>query len=157
MPARCVIDSAGAETGQDLRRYADEQFLPGQGGRSAKEKVTAAVDLSIHVMDTAFGVPAADVHVGLQRATVSGWTDIAEGYTGPDGRLTVGHDTTSVSATFRLELDLDRYYAVLGTGSAFPRGIVVFRVSDTDADLHLSLLTSPNLLVIYRDSADQPT
>jgi 5-hydroxyisourate hydrolase len=114
------------------------------------------VDLSIHVMDTAFGVPAADVHVGLQRTTMSGWIDVAEGRTGPDGRLTVWRGTSCVSATFRLELDLDRYYAALGSISVFPRAIVVFRVGDSDEDLRLSLLISPNLLVIYRGGVDEP-
>lgn len=107
-------------------------------------------------MDATFGAPADNVRVGLERTTESGWIDLAEGHTGPDGRLTVWQGKLCGSAAFRLEFDLDRYYSALGSVSLFPRAIVVFRVSDADEDLHLPLLISPSFLLTYRGSADEP-
>jgi 5-hydroxyisourate hydrolase len=112
------------------------------------------VNLSVHVTDTASGVPAANVRVALRRSTMSGWMDLAEGHTGLDGQLTVWSGA-SCGSTFRLECDLDRYYSILGSIPLFPRGIVVFRVGDSDEDLHLILLISPSLLLTYRGSADE--
>jgi 5-hydroxyisourate hydrolase len=108
-------------------------------------------------MDAAFGVPAANVKVGLRRTTVSGWINVAEMCTGPDGWLTVSLGEMYGSATFRIEFDLDRYYSAMGSVSLFPRLIVVFRVANTDEDLHLPLLISPNLLLTYRGSGACPT
>ena len=108
------------------------------------------MNLSVHVTDAAHGVPAADLQVGLRRITVSGWIDLAEERTGPDGRFTALLGALYGSTTFQLELDIARYYSVLGSVPLFPRVIMLFRVGDTDEDLHLPLLISPNLLVAYR-------
>jgi 5-hydroxyisourate hydrolase len=113
------------------------------------------VNLSVHITDTASGVPAANVRIALRRSTVSGWMDLAQGHTGPDGFLAVWSGE-SCGSTFRLEFDLDRYYSILGSVPLFPRAITVFRASDSDEDLHLFLLISPNLLLTYRGSADEP-
>jgi 5-hydroxyisourate hydrolase len=136
------------------RPHAVGQLTRGQD--VGQGRLAAAVNLSVYVVDTLFGVPGADIHVGLQHTTVSGWVDLAEGYTGPDGRFTVWRGSLRVSATFRLELELDRYYTTLGSVPLFPRAIVVFRVGDSGEDLHLTVLVSPNLLVTYRGSADAP-
>lgn len=114
------------------------------------------MNLSVRVTDTTFGVPAANVQVGLQRTTVSGWVDLGNGHTGPDGRLTVWQGTVYLSATFQLEFDLDRYYSTLGCVPLFPRAVVMVRVGGTGEDLHLPVLISPNLLLTYRGSDDEP-
>jgi 5-hydroxyisourate hydrolase len=114
------------------------------------------VNLSVQVVETAFGVPAANLQVVLRRRTNgSGWIDLGEGHTGPDGRLTVWQGTLSASATFQLEFDIDRYYATLGSVPLFPRAIVVVRVGDTDKDLHLPMLISPNLLLTYHAPSEE--
>lgn len=115
------------------------------------------MNLSVHVMDTAHGYPAADIRVGLRRTSLSGWIHLAEGHTGPDGALTIWQGTPCGTETFRLEFDLDRYYSTLGSVPLFPLAIVVFRVGDTGEDLHLPLLISPNLLLTYRGSAEERT
>jgi 5-hydroxyisourate hydrolase len=112
------------------------------------------MNLSVYVMDTASGLPAACVRVGLVRVTMSGCTDLARGHTGEDGRLAVWRGPMCGPATFRLELDLDRYFATLGTIPLFPRAVVVLRACDED--LHLTLLISPNLMFTYRASANEP-
>jgi 5-hydroxyisourate hydrolase len=113
------------------------------------------VNLSVQVMEAAFGVPAADLQVMLRRCTTgSAWIDVGEGHTGPDGRLTLWQGTLSTPATFQLEFDIDRYYSTLGSVPLFSRAIATFRVGDTDEDLHLSVLISPNLLLAYRGSAE---
>lgn len=112
------------------------------------------MNLFVHAVETEFGVPAANLHVALRRcAGGSSWTDIGKGLTGPDGRLKVWQGTLSVPTTFWIEFDIDRFYSTLGSVPLFPKAIVVLRADDTDDDLHLHLLISPNLLLNYRASS----
>lgn len=114
------------------------------------------MNLFVHVVDTEFGVPAANLHVTLRRCTAgSGWIDLGKGLTGPDGQLVVWRGTLPSSATFRIEFGIDQYYSTLGSVSLFPEAIVVFRAGDTDDDLNLHLLISPNLLLSYRGIANE--
>jgi 5-hydroxyisourate hydrolase-like protein (transthyretin family) len=117
--------------------------------------LVAAVNVSVRVTDTAFGGPGAGISVALQRTTLSGWIDLAKGQTDLNGRLAVWQGTLGLPATFQLEFDLDRYYAALGSVAVFHRATVVFRLSNTDEDLYLTILTSPNLVVISRGGADE--
>ena len=114
------------------------------------------MNLFVHVVETEFGVPAANLHVALRRCTGGlNWIDLGKGHTGPDGQLMAWQGTLSVPTTFWIEFDIDRFYSTLGSVPLFPKAIVVLRVGDTDDDLHLHLLISPNLLLNYRASSDE--
>lgn len=108
------------------------------------------MELSVHVVDCAYGVAAADIGVMLRRQTTSDWQHVAEGSTGSDGRLTMWRDAPMVAGVYQLVFDLDAYYGMLGTVPFYPRAIVEFRLDDSDADLHLPLMVTSNSYLTCR-------
>jgi 5-hydroxyisourate hydrolase len=109
--------------------------------------------LSVHVVDCANGVAATDVGVLLRAHADGGWREVSCGRTGPDGLLALWNGAPIEPGIYQLLFDLDRYYAVLGTISFYPRAIVEFRVSDPDADLHLPLITTSNSYTAFRSDS----
>ncbi len=108
------------------------------------------MELSVHVVDCAYGVAAADVGVKLRRQTRSSWQDLSEGRTGPDGRLTVWRDAPIETGIYQLVVDLDAYYGILGAVPFHPRAVVEFRIGDSDTDLHLPLMVTTNSYLTCR-------
>jgi 5-hydroxyisourate hydrolase len=108
------------------------------------------VRLSTRVIDSSFGVLAADVRVVLRRRAEDGWAQLAVGRTGSDGGLADWHEGPLGTGTYQLEFDIDGYYAALGSVPLHPRVIVEFRVSDPTLDLHLPLLVTPNSFHAFR-------
>ncbi|NUP51302.1 MAG: hydroxyisourate hydrolase [Catenulispora sp.] len=106
--------------------------------------------LSTHVIDISFGAAAADVGIRLRRRQeTAAWTDLAVGRTAADGGLTVWPGQLP-HGVYRLEADLDGYYAPLGIQSFHPRAIVEFQIVDSSQDLQVCLLITPNSLLIFR-------
>jgi 5-hydroxyisourate hydrolase len=104
--------------------------------------------LSTHVLDTARGVPAADLPVTLQRLGPQGWLTVADGKTDADGRLSRwSPDEPLVAGRHRLHFDLASYH---GPGGLFPEVVVVFDITDPNGRLHLPLLLSPFGYTTYR-------
>jgi 5-hydroxyisourate hydrolase len=108
------------------------------------------MNLSIQVVDCAFGIAAAGVQVGLSRRVSQDWVLVAEGYTDSNGSLRGWHDGALSAGTYRLEADMDRYYADLGIVPFLPRAVVEFRVTDVNADLIIPLLITGNSQLAYR-------
>ncbi|MEW2520827.1 hydroxyisourate hydrolase [Actinacidiphila alni] len=108
------------------------------------------VSLSVHIVDSAFGVPAADVDVQLRHATGDDWRELVRGRTGADGRLAVLGDRDVPPGVYQVICDLDAYYAALGALPLNPRAVVEFRVSESDADMHLSIVVSAHSFMSYR-------
>jgi 5-hydroxyisourate hydrolase len=109
--------------------------------------------LSVHVVDCAYGVSAADVGVVLRRQIESNWRDLVAGRTGSDGRLVVWRDVAIDTGIYRLVFDLDGYYGILGTIPLYPRAIVEFRIDDPNTDMHLPLMVTSNSYLTCRSGA----
>ncbi|HEX5294221.1 MAG TPA: hydroxyisourate hydrolase [Streptosporangiaceae bacterium] len=107
--------------------------------------------LSVRVIDCMYGVAASDVQIRLHGYAEPGWHQLAVGRTGPDGWLTDWTDLALDPGTYQLVIDLDGYYATLGTVPLHPRAIVEFRVTDPCAEMHLPLLVTANSVLTYRD------
>jgi 5-hydroxyisourate hydrolase len=108
------------------------------------------VSLSTHVLDNARGEPAPGVPVRLERAEAAGWTAVARGVTGADGRLREWvPDGQWHPGRYRLVFDTAAY---LGPDAFFPEVSVVFEVTDPGRHLHLPLLLSPYGYATYRGS-----
>jgi 5-hydroxyisourate hydrolase len=110
------------------------------------------MNISIQVVDCAFGIAAAGVHVAMSRHASPGWRTVAEGRTDSDGSLRAWHDHALSAGTYRLEADLDGYYTDLGIVPFNPRAIVEFRVTDATADLLIPLLITGNSHLAYRST-----
>ncbi|ADG88051.1 5-hydroxyisourate hydrolase [Thermobispora bispora] len=115
------------------------------------------MSLSTHVLDTARGRPAKDVHVRVFRRDAHGFVPVAEGRTDGDGRI---RDWTPVDGgwapgedprpgTYRLLFDTRGY---LGEDAFFPEVSVVFTVRDAAEHYHVPLLLSPYGYSTYRGS-----
>ncbi|MGW3655084.1 hydroxyisourate hydrolase [Streptomyces sp. NPDC005151] len=108
--------------------------------------------VDVRIVDTSFGVPAADVDVLLSRRAEDGWQEVVRGRTDPEGLLVVPppSEVRSGSAVYRIECDLDAYYAVLGVVPLFPRLTVEVRVVEPDVRLSLPLVISAHSVFAYR-------
>lgn len=112
------------------------------------------MNLSIQVVDCAFGIAAAGVYVGLSCRVSQDWVTVAEGRTDSNGGLREWHHGALSAGTYRLEADLDSYYADLGIVPFLSRAIVEFRVTDVTADLLIPLLITSNSHLAYRLPSD---
>jgi 5-hydroxyisourate hydrolase len=100
------------------------------------------MSLSMHVLDTARGEPAAGVPVRLE--SLDG-RRLAEGVTDHDGRLRDWVPAEHWGA--------GAYRLVFATsGVFFPEVVVVFRVADPDRHYHVPLLLSAFGYTVYRGS-----
>ncbi|MFJ2633156.1 hydroxyisourate hydrolase [Streptomyces sp. NPDC087422] len=118
--------------------------------RRARTRRRDPVSLCVHIVDSAFGVPAADVDVLLRQPAGDDWRELVRGRTGQDGRLAMLGDRNIQPGIYQVVCDLDAYYAVLGSLPLHPRAIVEFRVTESDADIHLPIVVSTHSFLSYR-------
>lgn len=112
------------------------------------------MSLSTHVLDTAAGQPAAGVEVRLDRRDPGGgWTELASGQTGPDGRLSgLLPDGQPTAGVHRLTFGSGGYFARRGVATLYPEVSITFEVSDAGRHYHLPVLLSPFGYSTYRGS-----
>ncbi|MGW2182851.1 hydroxyisourate hydrolase [Streptomyces sp. NPDC001732] len=110
------------------------------------------MSVDIRIVDTSFGVPAADVDVLLSRRAEDDWQEVVRGRTDPDGLLVVPPrpEGRPGSAVYRIECDLDAYYAVLGVVPLFPRLTMEVRVVEPDVQLSLAMVISAHSVSAHR-------
>ena len=111
--------------------------------------------ITTHVLDLAFGQPAAGVPVRLEVAGKGGaWIPLANATTDSDGRA------KSLLATgarldvgrYRLTFDTAAYFSARGMTAFYPEVAVQFEVHDAGRHYHVPLLLSPFGYSTYRGS-----
>ncbi len=107
--------------------------------------------LSTHVLDTARGIPAEGVAIGLEREEKSGWKPLAQGRSNADGRCADLVKEGLSKGVYRLTFDTAAYFKKQGTSCFFPSVGIIFEVSD-DRHHHVPLLLSPFGYSTYRGS-----
>jgi 5-hydroxyisourate hydrolase len=111
------------------------------------------VTVTSHVLDASTGRPAAGVAVRLERQNAAGWTPLAEGATGADGRLPDWLPERAVRAgAHRLTFDTGTWFAARGQATFYPEVVVVFEIADAAEHVHVPLLLSPFAYSTYRGS-----
>ena len=108
--------------------------------------------VTTHVLDTARGLPAADVAVELYALDGDTWTRIASGATDADGRVKDLGPERLASGTYRLQFDTGAYFAGITTDTFFPEVSLTFAVEESQAHYHVPLLLSPFAFSTYRGS-----
>ncbi len=109
--------------------------------------------LSTHVLDATAGCPAAGMPVRLDRRDGAGWAGLAEGVTGPDGRLAGWVPAAGFGAgEYRLRFGTGDWFAGQGRVTFYPEVVVIFTVTDPVAHHHVPLLLSPYGYSTYRGS-----
>ena len=108
--------------------------------------------LSLHVLDTAAGAPAAGIAVTLQRIDGAAAVDIALGTTDADGRITPGFGGTLTPGTYELRFNAGAYFSARGVRSFYTEIPVRFCIDDSAPRYHIPLLLSPFGYTTYRGS-----
>lgn len=109
--------------------------------------------ITTHVLDTARGRAAADVHVLLEQRDDSGeWQAISRGSTDLDGRLKSLHPDGQPLApgVYRITFDTGQYFDSLGVASFYPEVVVVFETTPGEKHYHVPLLLAPFGYTTYR-------
>ena len=110
--------------------------------------------ITTHALDTATGLPAANLPIALERRTPSGdFEPLADGKTDADGRIADLLDHGSLQAgVYRMTFDTAAYFALRGTKSFYPSVTVLFEIDAIDEHYHVPLLLSPFGYSTYRGS-----
>jgi 5-hydroxyisourate hydrolase len=106
--------------------------------------------LSTHVLDATAGQPAAGVYVRLECVGETGWRPVAEGETGPDGRLRFPGDLDP--GVYRLMFATRAYFEPRGMATFYPQVSITFEMTERAEHYHVPLLLSPFGYSTYRGS-----
>lgn len=109
------------------------------------------------VLDSTYGKSAVGVRAHLSRATGDGWTTVAEAETSGDGRIEEWDSWRLERGLYRIVFDSDSYFAGLGTASAYPEVIVVFRMEDESHAFQVQVTLSPYSYSTYFGTVDSYT
>jgi len=109
--------------------------------------------ITTHILDTSRGLPAAGVHVALDRRTApESWTVLGSGVTNADGRIAdlLPDGTNLTAGIYRLRFATAAYFRSLEVSSIFPEVQIQFQVDDAHGHWHIPLLISPFGFTTYR-------
>jgi 5-hydroxyisourate hydrolase len=107
------------------------------------------VEVSVEVVDCAFGRPAEGVAVRLLREVDGGWRPVGATKTDGDGLAFLRGDTAA-RGRYRLVLDLDRYFSGLGVAPLQSCVELVFRVFSPEEPVPFVVMVTPSSSSVYR-------
>jgi 5-hydroxyisourate hydrolase-like protein (transthyretin family) len=110
------------------------------------------VDVSITVVDTAFGRLAEDVEVALLHEVDTAWRQEVGARTDEAGRAVI-HCAAPARGRYRLVIDLDRYFTSLGATPLQSRVDITFRVFSLDGSIPFMVAVTPSSSSVVRMSA----
>ncbi len=113
--------------------------------------------LSTHILDTAFGRPAANVEIQLfwwrENAVGGAWQQIGLGRTDADGRCsTLLRDQPLQALDYKLRFMTAAYFRELNIESLYPDVEIAFSVRNPEQHYHIPLLIAANGYTTYRGS-----
>ena len=110
--------------------------------------------ITIHVLDTSRGKPAAGVAVILELADGKEWRELAKGKTDGDGRIEtlLPKNKPVAPGIYRVTFESGAYFAETKTKTFYPRITVLFEVVVPKEHYHVPLLLSPFGYSTYRGS-----
>jgi 5-hydroxyisourate hydrolase len=100
--------------------------------------------IATQVLDSTYGQSAVGVHARLERFSGAGWTTIAEAVTNDEGYIEDWREGWRLErGLYRIVFDSDSYFARLGTSTAYPEVIVIFRMPDESRTFQVRVMLSP--------------
>ena len=111
--------------------------------------------VTLHILDTSTGVPAANIYCELERNTTDGWALIGSSTTGSDGR---SNDIVPTSideldiGTYRVIFHTKAYFEQKQVATFYPRVDVLFLISNSSLSYHIPLILNPWGYSTYRGS-----
>lgn len=106
--------------------------------------------ITTHILDTARGVPAANVTVRLEQCEDEVWQMLSEKITDDDGRAQL-LDFMPTAGIYRLTFEVGSYFQKQKITSFYPRIEIIFSISEKNHH-HIPLLLSPFGYNTYRGS-----
>jgi len=110
--------------------------------------------ITVHVLDTSRGKPAAGMTVILEQADAKEWREVGKGKTDQDGRIEtlLPRNKPIAAGIYRITFDSGAYFAESKTKTFYPRVTVTFEIADPKEHYHVPLLLSPFGYSTYRGS-----
>nr|XP_061796770.1 5-hydroxyisourate hydrolase-like isoform X2 [Nerophis lumbriciformis] len=111
--------------------------------------------LTTHVLNTAKGIPAANIALSLHRLDPASetWLLINSGHTNADGRFpALITQQEFLSGVYKLRFETAQYWESTGEVSFYPYAEVVFTISNPEQKYHIPLLLSRFSYSTYRGS-----
>jgi 5-hydroxyisourate hydrolase len=96
-----------------------------------------------HVLDGTHGQSAAGVHACLERASGNGWVMVCNTETNSEGCIDDWDSGQLERGLYRIVFDSDRYFATLGTITAYPEVVVIFRMPSESRTFQVQVTLSP--------------
>jgi 5-hydroxyisourate hydrolase len=108
--------------------------------------------ITVHVLDTNRGKPAADMPVVLEQAEGKEWREIGKAKTGADGRIEnlLPKDKRFVAGVYRVTFDTGAYFADNKMKTFYPQVVITFAVEKPTEHYHVPLILSPFGYSTYR-------
>ena len=109
--------------------------------------------ITTHVLDTAVGLPGANISIRLQQKRNNSWQTIAQGITNADGRIPdlLPQERNLKPATYKMVFDTGSYYANQNLKTFYPEVEIQFSTFD-ETHYHVPLLINPFGFNTYRGS-----
>lgn len=111
--------------------------------------------LTIHVLNTAMGVPGANMDLSLYRQdpSANAWTLITTGITNEDGRCPgLIKKELFTAGVYKLRFETGQYWASMGETTLYPYVEIAFTINDPEQKYHIPLLLSRFSYSTYRGS-----
>jgi 5-hydroxyisourate hydrolase len=101
------------------------------------------------VLDGTYGKPAVGVRATLARAHADDWSSVAKAETNRDGFIEDWDSHHLDRGLYRIVFDSDSYFAALGSTTACPEVVVVFRVRNESAAFQVQVTLAPHSYSTY--------
>jgi 5-hydroxyisourate hydrolase len=128
--------------------------LPAPTGEYEWSYGRGVVRIVAQVVDGAYGKSAAGVRVRLSCAAGDSWSTVAQAETDGDGLIKEWHSPHLERGLYRIDFDSDGYFARLGTASAYPEIVVMFRMEDESCLFRVHVTLSPYSYSTYFGTAE---
>jgi 5-hydroxyisourate hydrolase-like protein (transthyretin family) len=99
------------------------------------------MSILVSVVDSLHGQPAEGVGVHIESRIDGVWREVVQGKTDQNGEFRpLNGGPLPKYGIYRLELDIDAYYATLGLAPFYAKVTIDFRICDTGAEHHIPVL-----------------
>lgn len=95
------------------------------------------------VLDGTYGKPAAGVRARLSRGGGNSWATVAEAETTADGCIEEWRTLHLKLGLYRIVFDSDGYFARLGSSTAYPEIVVIFRMENESHLFQVQVTLAP--------------
>lgn len=105
--------------------------------------------ITTHVLDGTYGQSAAGVRASLERASGKGWITVCDAQTNSAGCIEDWDSGQLERGLYRIVFDSDRYFATMGTITAYPEIVVIFRMPSESRTFQVQVTFSPYSYLTY--------